>query len=188
VCKSARHFESFAVGQRKRGRVVMALILQAQALEDFQCVLPRLPNTDRAPQSADDDVVQHRESGKRLDELERPADSRGAYLVRAQSVDSFAHEADLAALRREHAGNHIEACSLASAVGPISATTRPDSTANEAFDTARSPRKLFETPFTSRRASATPRILVATLEPKRRATAGQIPFGRNTTEISRQTP
>jgi len=67
---------------------------------------------------ADDDVVEHRKSGERLDELEGAADARGADLVGTKALDRLSIEKNLARIRREHAGDHVEDRGLARAVGP----------------------------------------------------------------------
>jgi hypothetical protein len=69
-------------------------------------------------QRADDHVVEHRKPGERLHQLESAADACGADLVRTKALDRLSIEKNLARIRREHPGDHVEDRGLARAVGP----------------------------------------------------------------------
>ena len=90
----ARDFQPLAVGQGERGGGQVALRGEAAAARGCagatlararrRCVLCR--------KRADHHVVEHREPGERLDDLEGAADAGGAHLVRAQAVDRLPAE------------------------------------------------------------------------------------------------
>src|SRR5262249_48586687 len=64
----------------------------------------------------DDDVLQHGQAGKRLDELEGASDAGPADLVGAPAIDAPAGQADFSGVWPIHAGDQIETRGLAGAV------------------------------------------------------------------------
>ena len=68
-------------------------------------------------QGADDHVVEHRESGERLHQLEGAADAGGADLVGAKPVYPLFLKKNFSRIRRVNAGDQVEDGGLAGAVG-----------------------------------------------------------------------
>src|SRR5690606_38940799 len=82
-------------------------------------------NGGRGIQRTDRHVLQHRETGKRLDELKGAADAGAADLVGAPAVDALAGKAHLTLVRPVDAGDQVKARSLA---GTVWADQRDDFT------------------------------------------------------------
>jgi hypothetical protein len=112
----ARDLQALAVGQGERGCGQAALGVQAQLLENGPGKAAGFRDAAGAMQSADDDVVEHREPGEGLHDLESAPDPRGADLVRAQPIDSLSFEKNLAGIGRVDARDDVEDRGLAGAV------------------------------------------------------------------------
>ena len=114
----ARHFEALPVGQRQRRGGLAALVVEIEPGEHLAGMGARRRDVLPAMQRADHDVVLDGEPRERPHQLERAADAAPAHHVGREPVDPLAGERDVAAIRREHAGDHVEQRGLACAVRP----------------------------------------------------------------------
>jgi hypothetical protein len=175
----ARHLEALAVRQRQGGGGQLRLRAQAELVDDPGGDASRRGHVLRALQRADDHVVEHRQPGERLDDLEGAPDAHRAHLVGPQPSDGTAPERDRALVRRIDAGDHVEHRRLAGAV-------RPDEPDDGALaDLERSLRYRLQAAEGFRHAGDFEHHFAS---PRRRASAGQMPCGRNMITASSTTP
>ena len=84
----ARDLQALAVGQGERGGGEMGLRIEIELSQDGTGMAPRARHRAFPLKRTHDHVVEHRQAGERLDQLEGAADAGGADLVGAQALES----------------------------------------------------------------------------------------------------
>ncbi len=126
----ARDLDDALLAERQASGQLVDLVGEADALDlpcgfrqqfRFVCAIEPQHAGDGAGMSAqmraDRDVLQHAHVRHQFDMLERPGDAELCHLLRRRVVDVLAEHRDGAARRGEHAGDQVEGCALAGAVG-----------------------------------------------------------------------
>ena len=114
--ESPRHFQTLAVGERQRRCDLRALAEEIELLEHIVRVSPRGAEIRPMQHRTDHHIVLDGKPEKRPDQLEGAADPAPADLVRPTAIDPCTVETDAAAVRRDHARNHVEQRRLPRAV------------------------------------------------------------------------